>query len=154
MPENDDDKAILMSGIADEGQWIAYEDNLTDPEAPVPYYYPHNRKALANRCDFGWYDHEFYTYVDATGVLRIGACNKSAKSNDWVPFSNWRLEYLGTESSHESTTGISEIGMSEVAGKAIFTADGRRVNALVKGMNIIKTTSKDGKTVVKKVMVK
>ena len=154
MPQDEDEKAILQSGISDEGAWTAYEDNITDPDAPLTYYYPNNRRALANRCDFGWYEHEFYTYVDATGVLRIGACNKTAKTMDWVPFSNWRLEYLGTESEHESTTGISEKAISEITGKAIFTADGRRVNTLVKGLNIIKTTTKDGKTEVKKVIVK
>ena len=154
MPQDDDEKAILQSGLSDEGLWIEYEDNITDPDAPVPYYYPQNRKALANRCDFGWYENEFYTYVDATGVLRIGCCNKTGKALDWVPFSNWRLEYLGTESEHESTTGISEKAISEITGKAIFTADGRRVNTLVKGLNIIKTTTKDGKTEVKKVIVK
>ena len=154
LPENDDDKAILQSGISDEGSWYAFEDNLTDPEAPLTYYYPNNRRALANRCDFGWYDHEFYTYVDASGILRLGACNKTAKSMDWVPFSNWRLEYLGTNSQHQTATGVYEVAASEITGKSIYTADGRRVNSLVKGLNIIKTTSKDGKTVVKKVIVK
>lgn len=154
LPTNEDEKAILQSAIDSEGSWTAFEDNLSDPYAPMTYYYPNNRLALANRCDFGWYDHEFYTYVDETGILRIGACNKTAKGNDWVPFSNWRLEYLGTNSSHAVATAITEKPVNEIVGKAIFTADGRRVNTVVKGLNIIKTTTKDGKTEVKKVMVK
>ena len=154
LPDNADDAATLQSGISDQGSWTAFEDNLTDPNAPVTYFYPNNRLALANRCDYGWYDNELYTYVDGSGVLRIGACNKTAKTLDWVPFSNWRLEYLGTESSHESTTGVREVVESEVTSKTIYTADGRRVNSMVKGLNIIKTTDKNGKTIVKKVIVK
>lgn len=154
LPSNEEEMAILTTGINDEGQWTEFEDNITNPDEPIAYYYPNNRKALANRCDFGWYDHEFYTYVDATGILRLGACNKTAKSMDWVPFSNWRLEYLGTNSQHQTATGVYEVAASEITGKSIYTADGRRVNSLVKGLNIIKTTSKDGKTVVKKVIVK
>ena len=155
LPKDDDEKAILQSAVDSEGSWTAFDDNLTDPTLIETYYYPNNRLALANRCDNpGWYDNEFYTYVDASGVLRLGACNKTALTLDWVPFSNWRLEYLGTESKYANVTGISEIAVGETVSKSIFTADGRRVNSLVKGMNILKTTSKDGKTEVKKVIVK
>ena len=120
----------------------------------MTYFYPNNRLALANRCDYGWYDNELVCYVDGTGILRIGACNKTAQSLDWVPFSNWRLEYLGPDDPVKYTTGVGEIATGETASKTIFTADGRQVNSYVKGLNIIKTTDKNGKTVVKKVIVK
>ncbi|MBQ1701623.1 MAG: hypothetical protein II023_07110, partial [Prevotella sp.] len=132
----------------------SFEDNITNPEEPTTYFYPNNRLALANRCDFGWYTNEIYCYVTEDGTLRIGACNKTAKANDWVPFSNWRLEYLGTNSSHQSTTDIIGATASRVVSQSIYAADGRQTNRLAKGLNIVKSTTSDGRTIVKKIIVK
>ena len=154
IPEDYADQETLKSGVESEGGWTSFEDNITNPDEPSTYYYPDNRKALANRCDFGWYTNELYCYVTEDGTLRIGACNKTAKSLDWVPFSNWRLEYLGTNSIHQNTTGISNIASGSIVSQSIYTADGRRINRLTKGLNIVKSTTSDGKTIVKKIIVK
>ena len=154
IPTNEEDRSVMESGISDEGGWASFDDNITDPNNPVTYYYPDNRLALANRCDFGMYTNELYCYVDVSGTLRIGACNKTGKDNDWVPFSNWQLEYLGTNSMHQNTTGISNIASGSIVSQSIYTADGRRINRLTKGLNIVKSTTSDGKTIVKKIIVK
>ena len=60
----------------------------------------------------------------------------------------WRLEYLGTESKYEGTTGVREIE-TEGTIEAVYSIDGRRQNSLQKGLNIIVVNGK-----AKKVMVK
>lgn len=154
IPEDYADQETLKRGVDSEGGWTSFEDNITNPDEPATYFYPNNRLALANRCDFGWYTNEIYCYVTEDGTLRIGACNKTAKANDWVPFSNWRLEYLGTNSSHQSTTDIIGATASRVVSQSIYAADGRQTNRLAKGLNIVKSTTSDGRTIVKKVIVK
>ena len=62
------------------------------------------------------------------------------------------LKMLDEKLNEELAEYQEDKSMEELAD--LLAADGRRVNSLVKGMNIIKTTSKDGKTVVKKVIVK
>ena len=62
------------------------------------------------------------------------------------------LKRLDEKLNEELAEYQEDKSMEELAD--LLAADGRRVNSLVKGMNIIKTTSKDGKTVVKKVIVK
>ena len=154
IPTNEEDASTMQSGLSDEGGWSSFEDNITDPSNPVTYFFPDNRKALANRCDFGMYTNELYCYVDASGILRIGACNKTGKALDWVPFSNWQLEYLGNSSTHQNTTGINSSSTGNVVSQSIFAADGRQINHLAKGLNIVKYTTSDGRTLVKKIIVR
>ena len=131
-----------------DGTWTEIHDSISNVGVDEIYYFPNNRLAFYDRAEGGFYNNELYCYVGSDGNLRIGACNLTGKANDWVPFTNWRLEYLGTESKHESTTGIRE---TEQVGKieAIYSIDGRRMNALQKGMNIVVVNGK-----AKKIMVK
>ena len=131
-----------------DGAWTEFHDSISNVGVDEIYYLPNNRLAFYDRAEGKFYDNELYCYVGSDGKLRLGACNLTGKTNDWVPFTNWRLEYLGTESKHESTTGIRE---TEQAGKieAIYSIDGRRMNALQKGMNIVVVNGK-----AKKIMVK
>ena len=173
IPDNVDDQQALTAAEASQGSWTAFEDNITDPLTPITYFYPNNRLALANRCDYTFADgvnnkyydeyqtlpyryylNVVYCYVTDNGKLRIGACNKTGQVNDWVPFSNWTLEYLGTQSSHEGTTGLNTVNAAQIISQEVYTIDGRRANKLAKGLNIVKATTADGKTIVKKVMVK
>lgn len=72
------------------------------------------------------------------------------QSASWFKADNFRLSYFGTNSQKETTgvDGIEESADSEIA--AIYNAAGAKVNALVKGVNII--TYKNGTT--KKVILK
>lgn len=143
---NDEAQEYFANGY--DGTWTEIHDSISNVGVDEIYYFPNNRLAFYDRCEGKFYDNELYCYVGSDGKLRIGACNLTGKANDWVPFTNWRLEYLGTESKHESTTGIRE---TEQAGKieAIYSIDGRRMNALQKGMNIVVVNGK-----AKKIMVK
>lgn len=145
--DNADFQAVFKLGT--DGDYYEYQDSITTPGTVEFYYYPNNREAAYNRVVQGYYDNELYCYVAADGKLRIGACNKSAESADWVPFTNWRLYYLGQESAHESTTGIRENDLTPAAIEAVYSIDGRRLNGLQKGLNIVIRNGKSSKVLVK-----
>ncbi|MCR5130117.1 MAG: hypothetical protein K6C10_01480 [Prevotella sp.] len=145
--DNDNFREAFSLGA--DGGYYEYQDSLTTPETVNYYYYPNDRTAAYSRVQQGFYDNEVYCYVADDGKLRIGACNKTAESADWVPFTNWRLYYLGQESSHESTTGVRETDLTPAAIEAIYSIDGRRLNSLQKGLNIVIRNGKSTKVLVK-----
>lgn len=84
-----------------------------------------------------------------TGSITIGLKKTVAVANDWCPFDNFKLEYLGTE----KPTAVESLGTKAAAGAAIssiFSIDGRQQSQLRRGINIVRTA--DGK--VTKVLVK
>lgn len=84
-----------------------------------------------------------------TGSITIGLKKTVAVANDWCPFDNFKLEYLGTE----QPTAVESLGAKAAAGAAIssiFSIDGRQQSQLRRGINIVRTA--DGK--VTKVLVK
>ncbi len=89
-----------------------------------------------------------FVYNKEDGPVRIGIMKQVAVANDWLPIDNFRLSYLGTE----APSAVSNLAAdSRTAGiDAIFTIDGRRVNALSRGINIVRRA--DGR--VQKVLVK
>ncbi len=142
---------FIETGSWTEGAWIEYVDSVTEGSSDfaTSYYLPDNRLALYQLVQLGYYDNALYCDVAEDGKLTIGACNQNATGLDWTPFSNWRLFYLGTESAHKGTgidvtkkTGINRID-------AIYSIDGRRLNALQKGMNIVVVNGKARKIMVK-----
>lgn len=159
------DSAALMNIIVldegtqvaegDAGNWSTYVDSVSVAGSQTTYYYPNQRVAARSRFDAGYYDNELYTYVDESGTLRIGFFNHTAVINDWTVTSDWKLYYLGTNSSHASTTGIQSVsGKTDIVSQKIYTVDGREINRLAKGLNIVRQKTSDGKIFVKKVMVK
>lgn len=144
------------SGTNPNGEsWSTCVDSVTVAGTTTNYYFANNRSAARTRFDNGVYESSFYTYVNASGNLRIGFCNKELVVQDWFVTSDWELYYLGTESSHESATGITEVNADEkVNFNEIYTVDGRRINSLQQGINIVRGTTSDGKVVTKKVYVK
>lgn len=140
---------FFETGQYTDGAWVEYTDSVTyGADAAETYYLPDNRLALYQLTMLGLYDNELYCDVASDGKLTIGACNQNATGYDWTPFSNWRLYYLGTDSSHK-TNGISETEVGPKKIDAIYSIDGRRLNALQKGMNIVVVNGK-----AKKIMVK
>ena len=84
-----------------------------------------------------------------TGSITIGLKKTVAVANDWCPFDNFKLEYLGTE----QPTAVESLGTKAATGAAIssiFSIDGRQQSQLRRGINIVRTA--DGK--VTKVLVK
>ena len=137
--------------ISISGNDLSYVDSLTvgaSEEELLTYYFPQDRTGVYLRCQQGYYENKLYTYVGEDGHLRIGACNKAAEERDWVTFSNWRLYYLGTESMYEEGTGIreKEVAKTTVV-DGIYTVDGRKIQTMQKGMNIVVVNGKAIKVV-------
>lgn len=138
------------SSLTGENSYITYIDSLTVEGEVMEYYFPHTRENLYARAMFDYYENAgLYANVGEDGVLRIGARNQNATAGDWTPFSNWRLYYLGTESKH-ATDGIRETEVNPaLRTDAIYSIDGRRLNKLQKGLNIVVRNGKAQKIMVK-----
>ncbi len=86
------------------------------------------------------------------GIVKTG----DGVTNDWLIWTNWTLEYLGTtEPVNDPTTAIESVdGSGDVVAKAIYSVNGVRQSRLTKGVNIVKSTLSDGSVEVTKILVK
>lgn len=122
----------------------------------MTYHFANNRQAAEYQFQMNYYPvQSFYTYVGSNGHLRLGFKNMAHKVQDWFVVSNWELYYLGENSSHAGATGIRDIDSNDnVNFTEVYTVDGRRVNGLQKGLNIVRGKTATGKVVTKKIVVK
>ena len=120
------------------------------------YHFANNRQAAEYQFQMNYYPvQSFFTYVNESGVLRLGFRNNAHKVQDWFVVSNWQLYYYGKNSVHAESTGIDEIGTdSNIQFNEIYTVDGRRVNTLQKGLNIVRGKAANGRIVTKKIVLK
>ena len=131
-------------------------DTSADTLMAVTYHFANNRQAAEYQFQMNYYPvQSFFTYVNESGVLRLGFRNNAHKGQDWFVVSNWQLYYYGKNSVHAESTGIDEIGTdSNIQFNEIYTVDGRRVNALQKGLNIVRGKAANGRIVTKKIVLK
>ena len=122
----------------------------------MTYHFPNDRQAAEYQFQMNYYPvQSFYTYVGSNGLLRLGFKNTAHKVQDWFVVSNWELYYHGKDSQYAGTTGIRDIDSNaSVNFNEVYTVDGRRVNGLQKGLNIVRGKTADGKIVTKKIVVK
>lgn len=150
------DELAKSAGSA-EGNWSKYIDS-TDVNNQIIYYFPNQRSAARERFEAGEeiYANTLYTTVGEDGKMRLGIFNHRHKANDWLVVTDWKLFYLGTSSSHGTGTGISDINGNDapIVSTGIYTIDGRKVNTLGKGLNIVRYKDANGKIIVKKVLKK
>lgn len=85
------------------------------------------------------------------GIKRTGHI-----ADDWLIFTNWRLEYVGTQApAVDPSTAVESLEANTPALRtAIYNIAGERMNSLTKGVNIIKTTLADGTVRTQKVLVR
>lgn len=148
---------ILIDEIATSASgsnWLEYTDSITNPGVATTYYAPHMRDAANDRFMSSAYPNQVYTYVSADGFLRIGFNNTKHVDGDWTTASYFELWYLGKDSQHAQETGVETIDNNVITGARYYSIDGRQMKSLSKGLNIIKTTNAEGKTTVRKVIVK
>ena len=131
-------------------------DTSADTLMAVTYHFANNRQAAEYQFQMNYYPvQSFFTYVNESGVLRLGFRNNAHKGQDWFVVSNWQLYYYGKNSVHAESTGIDEIGTdSNIQFNEIYTVDGRRVNTLQKGLNIVRGKAANGRIVTKKIVLK
>lgn len=148
---------ILIDEIATSASgsnWKEYTDSITTPGVATTYYAPDMRDAANERFMQSAYPNQVYTYVGADGFLRIGFNNTKHVDYDWTTASYFELWYLGKDSQHAQETGVETIDNNVITGARYYSIDGRQMKSLNKGLNIIKTTNAEGKTTVRKVIVK
>ena len=173
---NEDAAAVFQT--APGGGWLTQENwfgaylDESNPDAYGPYwYFPNSLNNAAQRFTNDLYDNEFYVNVvddsddnpnDGLGNLKLGARIFDHHDNDWLPFSNWRLEYYGTDSKYASEVNdynekASIEGVtanSEIVSVEFFSIDGKKLAAPQKGLNILKVKTADGKVIVRKIVKK
>ena len=91
------------------------------------------------------------------GKLRIGIRQAEHKTGSWVIMDDFKLWYLGTEST-ATEGGWNEVEEVEAAGETkkvdIYSVDGIKQNSLKKGVNIIVNTDAAGNANVRRFFVK
>ncbi len=99
-----------------------------------------------------WYGnlYQVVTKVGEDGILEIGARNVGG-GTVWAMIDNVKLTYYGTNSTKVPTTGIANLAENTNAKvTAIYNLSGTKVNALQKGINLVKYSNGS----VKKVYIK
>lgn len=87
-----------------------------------------------------WYGnlYQVVTKVGDDGILEIGARNVGG-GTVWAMVDNVKLTYYGTASAKVPTTGIAKVNdVQNAKVTAIYTLSGTKVNALQKGINLVK----------------
>jgi hypothetical protein len=117
----------------------------------VTYYFPNDMVSASSFFGSDMYNNALLFEVKADDIVTIGIRKSVNTDTGWVLMDNFRLSYLGTDSS--VTTDMKSL--TEKTAQPLFvefyTIDGRRVNAAQKGITIQKITKADGTVVVKKV---
>lgn len=132
-------------GLSDNGGLKKMDDGMYIPDNMI------TAQAFFKSAAGSAYDSEPLNFnYDGNSDFRIGLIKNVTVTNDWTIVKNFKLYYLGVDS-----TGISEIvtDANAVATK-IYNASGMQIGKLQKGINIIETVMKDGSKKVKKVVVK
>lgn len=99
-----------------------------------------------------WYGnlYQVVTKVGDDGILEIGTRNIGG-GTVWAMIDNVKLKYYGTDSAKVPTTGIAKVNdVQNAKVTAIYTISGTKVNALQKGINLVKYSNGS----IKKVLIK
>jgi len=104
----------------------------------------------------GLFTTEVICKVLEDGVLTIGIKKAETVTNSWVVLDDFRLFYLGANSSLTPSGDGTGINNAEIAGKKVefFSIGGARVSKPGKGVAIMKTTGANGDVKYQKVMIK
>lgn len=143
----------LLSSGATADQGYTGTANISGTEL----YVPNNMvSAQAYFAEGGYLNNIIVEVTD--GTLTIGVRQDANVGSDWVILDNWTLTYYGSNSSKAEAgwaTGVDAIqNASNVAKTEIFGINGAKKSGLSQGINIVKTTMKDGTVKVNKVIVK
>jgi hypothetical protein len=102
----------------------------------------------------GVYTNTAIVKVNADEILTIGIKKGEEKSNSWVVCDDFKLFYLGKNSSKtpdSDLTGIEDVNAKNQIAVEYFTVDGRKATRAQKGIVIKKMTLENGATLVQKI---
>ncbi len=146
---------VGMKNIAEGGQAAATGEGDVSISVPSKgtIYIPNSMAGAATYFANELYTNELVAGVGEDGALRIGI--KMDKDNylysNWLMFTGWRLSYLG----EQTPAAIEQVSNeSEVVRIQYFDLNGRALNSLSQGINIVRQTMTDGSVKTFKVIVK
>lgn len=156
--------ALLSSDAStDESRGISGTTSVTDEDGTV-YYVPNDMvtaNAFFTENENGGSGNEYVNSLivklEEGQPLTIGLKKTGTNyGSDWFICDNWTLTYYGANSTKTPTTGIDNIADNSRAFTVteVYTIDGRRVNRLQKGLNIVKVKDANGKISFRKMMVR
>ena len=170
---NEDPNATMAYAYAVDGDSTVYAapvanlmkagDNLSGSQEFAPneeevYYMPNTLVEGHDLIDQneGLFTTEVICKVLEDGVLTIGIKKAEKVTNSWVVLDDFRLFYLGANSSLTPSGDGTGINNAEIAGKKVefFSIGGARVSKPGKGVAIMKTTGANGDVKYQKVMIK
>ena len=170
---NEDPNATMAYAYAVDGDSTVYAapvanlmkagDNLSGstefaPNEEEVYYMPNTLVEGHDVIDQneGLFTTEVICKVLEDGVLTIGIKKAETVTNSWVVIDDFRLFYLGTNSSLTPSGDGTGINNAEFAAKKVefFSIGGARVSKPGKGVAIMKTTGANGDVKYQKVMIK
>lgn len=137
-------KNVLERG-EESGQVGAGSESKVTYNGNEEFYVPNDRTAAAAYFDLGLYENSVDCYVGADGVLKLGIQKTEHISDDWTPFDNFQLLWLGT-TAPDAIQGVETTTATPVA---IYTLGGQQVSHLQKGINIVQTPQGVRKVLVK-----
>lgn len=151
--------ANVMKGLVSENPGIEGVDEITLGE--VTYYMPNSLVGGRSYMDIveeGTYTNSVICKVGDDGKLTVGIKKPEQKDNSWVVLDNFRLFYLGANSSAEvsgdAATAISTLDAETPVKVEFFNLSGARISKPGKGVAIMKQTLSDGSVKLQKVIVK
>ncbi len=170
---NEDPNATMAYAYAVDGDSTVYAapvanlmkagDNLSGSQEFAPneeevYYMPNTLVEGHDLIDQneGLFTTEVICKVLEDGILTIGIKKAETVTNSWVVLDDFRLFYLGANSSLTPSGDGTGINNAEIAGKKVefFSIGGARVSKPGKGVAIMKTTGANGDVKYQKVMIK
>ena len=148
----------LASGAVDTDPGIDGQTTVTTTDGKT-LWVPNTMLSFLSWSEFETKPYQNSVFVKVeNGKLRIGVKKPGAyKANDWMIMDNFRLYYYGENSSikpNDDAEGIEEAQMATIVRLEIYSVNGNRLQALQKGLNIVKQTMSDGSVKVSKILVK
>ena len=147
-------KNMMAAGDAMQ-EATGYDGEATFTVGETTFYVPGSLVSGKGLIDWypGTYTNKAIVKVGADEKLTIGIKKAQEKSNSWVVCDDFKLFYLGKNSSQTVSPDLTAI--ETVEGKAVkvefFTLDGRKATSAHKGIMIQKVTLSNGATLIQKI---
>jgi hypothetical protein len=134
-----------------DGYFATY---IPDSTTMVTVMFPGSQQAASACFTEGMYTTNSVITKVTDGTLTIGFRNQNSIASDWTVATNFQLLYYGANSALIPSEITGVVKNEEVQSRRFFTVDGRENSQAVKGLNIVKTTMKDGSVKTTKVVVR
>ena len=145
--------ALLATGAREDPGYGSTGSDESIVDASKNFVVPNQMTTAASWFRDGYYKNSLTFNLQNDGTMTIGIRTYGNPVDaDWVIFDDWKLSYLGDDPTAIKGVTDNTIGKAKIS--EVYNLSGARQNGLQKGVNIVKFTDAEGKTVVKKVILK